>query len=134
MSWQTSAIHDGAKLQTLYAAHAFHELRHRKLLQFVHLVRLETKLRHISRRACSGPIRRVSPHSCAAHGNGAVEQTFGRRHSHQRADFSPTAGLTEDRNVPRIAAEVRYVVPHPFQRRNAVEHANVTRPGILLAT
>src|SRR6185437_3446102 len=66
--------------------------------------------------------------------NGAVKQAPGRWHCHQGADFSAAAGLAEDRDVARISAKCRNVLPYPFQRSHDVQHPNIARVCILLAT
>ncbi len=65
----------------------------------------------------------------AALGHGPVEQAPRRRHAHQAGDLSGPAGLAEDGDIPGIAAERGDVVPHPFQRRHAVQHADIGHAG-----
>src|SRR5262245_11609987 len=62
-----------------------------------------------------------------------MEQPLRRRHGHQRADFYAPAGLTEDRYVAWIAAELRDVRAHPFEHRYPIEPAGVCGAGVFLA-
>jgi hypothetical protein len=43
------------------------------------------------------------------------------------------AGLPENRDVARVAAELRDVVADPFERLNQIEHAHVPGLGVPLA-
>jgi hypothetical protein len=54
-----------------------------------------------------------------------VEEALRRRHRGKRADLGPAAGLTHDRHVARVAAEVRDVVADPFEGEHDVEHPDV---------
>src|ERR1700722_20798429 len=49
----------------------------------------------------------VHPESRAALNHSAMKKIFRRRHREQSRDFLPATRLTEDRNRPRIAAELR---------------------------
>ena len=55
------------------------------------------------------------------------------RHRQQRAHLSAAAGLAEDRDVARIAAEARGVLAHPLQRQHQVEQAGIAGLGEALA-
>ena len=46
-------------------------------------------------------------------------------------ELAAAAGLPEDRNAARIAAEIGDVVPHPFQGQHDVHHADVSRARVL---
>ena len=68
----------------------------------------------------------------AALHDGAPEEARGGRRAEQRRHAEPSGGLTEDRDVARIAAEGRDVVAHPPQRGQLVLDAPVPdqpRPG-----
>ena len=45
------------------------------------------------------------------------------------ADTHPTRGFSENRHVPRVAAEVRDIVANPGQRGGLVEQAFVSSSG-----
>ena len=53
------------------------------------------------------------------------------RHREQRADFPAAAGLSEDGDVVRIAAEIGDVVAHPLQRGDDVQHPGIARVGVI---
>ncbi len=58
-----------------------------------------------------------------------VEEALGARHCQQGADLSAAAGLTENRDVARVAAEARGVFAHPFQRQHQIKKADIAGPG-----
>ena len=62
-----------------------------------------------------------------------MEQPLRRRHAEQRAHLAGPARLTEDRDVPRIAAETRDVVADPFESGDDVLHPRVARLGKAVA-
>jgi len=76
-----------------------------------------------------GPVRRVEPGDRGVgqrtHDDRAVEQPFRGRKCRQHRGFSAAARLPEDRDVPRIAAEPRDVVAHPFEGRYQIEQRQV---------
>ena len=61
----------------------------------------------------------------AALNDRAMEETLGRRHGEQGADFARAAGLTVDRDIVGVAAEVRDVVLDPLQRGDTIGDAYV---------
>ena len=61
-----------------------------------------------------------------------MKQSLRGGHCHQRADLSAPARLSEHRDIARIAAEIGDVVANPFQHRDDIEHAGITRSGVLL--
>src|SRR6202034_2574283 len=63
----------------------------------------------------------------------AMKESLRRRHCHEGAHFATSAGLAEDGDVVPVAAEVAYVVAHPLERSDNVEHAQVRRGRIRLA-
>ena len=63
-----------------------------------------------------------------------MKQALGRRHCQQRAYFSRTARLAEDRDIVWIASEVGDIVAHPFQGCHHVQHAYVAGIGELCST
>ena len=69
----------------------------------------------------------------AAHGQHAVEQAGRGRHGHERRALRAAAGLAEDRDVARIAAELLDVVADPPQGQDQIEDAGVARVGERLA-
>ena len=72
-------------------------------------------------------------HAGAALDDGLVEQPLGARHGQQRAHLPAAAGLAEDRDIARIAAEAAGMLAHPFQRRDQVEHTGIAGLGEALA-
>ena len=58
-----------------------------------------------------------------------MEQALRRRHAEQRAHLSGAAGLAEDRDVLRIAAEALDVVAHPLEAGDDVLLSRVARVG-----
>ena len=56
-----------------------------------------------------------------------VEESFGPRHCQQRAHLSAAAGLTEDRDIARIAAKAPGVLAHPLERRDQIEKPGIAR-------
>lgn len=57
--------------------------------------------------------------------DGAVEQSLGARHRKQRGSAHAAGRLSEDGDLEGIAAKGRYVVPHPFERGNLIEQAQI---------
>ena len=62
-------------------------------------------------------------------GDGAPEQPLGTRHGKQRADAQRPGRLAEDRDVAGIAAEGGDILPHPRERGDLVEQAEVGAPS-----
>ena len=58
-----------------------------------------------------------------------VEQAFGGRRSKQHGNLLAAARLAEDHDAVRIASKAFDVVPNPLERRNGIEHANVSGMG-----
>ena len=54
-----------------------------------------------------------------------VEQAARGRHREQSADAHAAGRFAENRDVARIAAELRDIVADPFERRDLIEHAFV---------
>ena len=69
----------------------------------------------------------------AALADGSVKQAFCRGHRHQGGHFSAAAGLPEDRDIARIAAEIGDVIPHPFERQHDIAMPGVAGIGIFRA-
>src|SRR5208282_2046048 len=106
-----------------------HNAFHRYGLRFAELPAAESDLgqqhvRHLLRMAWL-----IHPQSRTALNHRAMKQILRRRHRKQRRDFLPAARLTEDRYFAGIAAELRYVVTHPLQSRDQIQHPNVARPA-----
>src|SRR5688500_9964622 len=66
----------------------------------------------------------------ATHRPGAMKQSSGCRHRHQRRDLRTATGLTEHRDVLRIAAELLRVIAHPGQCLHEIENSHVARTRI----
>jgi hypothetical protein len=69
-------------------------------------------------------LRRVAPRrrqADAALDDRAIEQPSRERRRDELSDAHPARRLAEDRDAPRIAAELRDVAPHPAQRRDLIE-------------
>src|SRR4051794_35885401 len=58
-------------------------------------------------------------------GDCAVKQPLGTGHGKQRADAHSTSRLTEDGDVPWIAAEGSDVLLHPLEGRNLIKQTEV---------
>src|SRR5579875_1191991 len=54
-----------------------------------------------------------------------MEKAAGDVHSHEVEDFGAATGLTEDRDISRIATECGDVVAYPAQRQHQVEQPDV---------
>ncbi len=67
------------------------------------------------------------------HDDGLVEETVGLGYLAQHGNLGAAAGLAEDGDVLRVAAEVRYIVPHPAQGLHQVGHAHVHGVLVFLA-
>ena len=65
--------------------------------------------------------------------DGLVEEARGGGHLHKRVDLHAAAGLAEDGDVVRVAAETGDVVPHPPQGHDDVVHARGAGEGVLLS-
>ena len=61
---------------------------------------------------------------------GAVEETLGRRHGHERRDLAGAARLAEEHHLARVAAEAGDVVAHPLEGRDQIELSRVARSGV----
>ena len=59
------------------------------------------------------------------HDDRAVKEPFGRGHAPQDRRLAAATRLPEHRDVARVAAEARDVVPHPAQRQHDVLHPQV---------
>src|SRR5438105_681292 len=55
----------------------------------------------------------------------AMEQSLGLRHGQQRRNLPAAARLAKYRHVVRIAAEVRDVIAHPFERGDDIQLADI---------
>src|SRR5690606_36051594 len=64
----------------------------------------------------------------------ALVEAAPRRHRHQRCYLAAAAGLAEDRDALRIAAEGRNVVAYPLQCRDEILHTGIRCPRPFLAT
>src|SRR6266852_2743790 len=93
----------------------------RDVLNVVKVACADAKLTDERARCCGGRLSGRAAQGDAALGDGTVKQPSGRWHRHQGGDFAATAGFAEHRHVAGIAAKVRDVVAHPFQRRDDVE-------------
>ncbi len=62
-----------------------------------------------------------------------VKKSLRGRHGHERANLASASGLPEDRHVGGVAAEIRNIVPHPFERSHQVEHSRIGRVRELVA-
>ena len=109
------------------------QLIRRKRLQLIGLVGLEPELRQVGFCRLIGNIHRHTLYIRAALDDRAMKKPLGRRHSHQHADLSASAGLAENRDVAGIAAESRGVVANPFEGGNDIELADVARVRELLS-
>ena len=87
-------------------------------------------------RAWRGSVSAPSLASSAVIGRGIAEplcaierwnKPLRRRHRHHGRGLTAAAGLAEDRDAIRVAAEVLDVVLHPLQRRDQILHADVRR-------
>ena len=63
-----------------------------------------------------------------------MEQPLSRRHSQQRAHLAASAGLPEDGDVARIAAERGDIVAHPFKGGDQIQQADVAGLRVFFAT
>ena len=68
----------------------------------------------------------------AGHDDHLLEQVLRLGDLPQDGDLPSAAGLAEDGDVPRVAAEVRDVLLHPAQSRHQVGHAHVDAVPVLL--
>ncbi len=132
---QRVSVDDRREVQwrTVARSRGGHELLDRHLLQLIHLVGLEIQLGEVRFCRLHGGFAGDTLDRGTAFDHGAMEQALRRRHCHQRADFSAAAGLAEERDVARIAAEGCDVVAHPFERCDDVEVAQVAGVGVALA-
>ncbi len=110
------------------------QLIHRRGLQLVHLTGFEIQARKEALRVLARSIARDALDGGATLHNRPPEQSVRGGHGHQRADLAPTTGLTKNRDVARVGAKGRNVVPHPLQRRNDVKVAHIAAIGIALGT
>ncbi len=74
--------------------------------------------------------RRQRTHNRAAFADGSGNQIPRQRRSHLRADGDRTGGFARNGHSFRIAAESRYVLLHPLQRRVLVEQSVIARSAI----
>ena len=80
-------------------------------------------------RALAGVERAAGGNLLAAHGDGLVEQALRLWHGHQRRNLGPAAGLAEDRDIARIAAEFGHVCLDPFERKDQVKLTCIAAAG-----
>jgi hypothetical protein len=72
-----------------------------------------------------GVLERIHLHARAAFDDASIKEPLRRRHGEKRGHLLAAAGLPEDKDSARIAAEIGNVVAHPGQRSNDIEHAYV---------
>jgi hypothetical protein len=105
----------------------------RQRLQRVELVRTEAEMLQHGFGQARRALALGKAHTGAALNDRLVEESHGARHRQQRARLSAAAGLAEDRDVARIAAEALGVLAHPLQRRHQIEKAGIAGLGEALA-
>jgi len=115
------------------AADAVQQLLPRHVLQFVELIRFDPEL---GQHGFGGFIRGLNGYTAQrrpAFNHRAVEQPLRGGHGQQRAYFGTAAGLAEDGDIVRIAAEPGNVIAHPFERLDDVQHPDIAGVGVLRA-
>jgi len=70
------------------------------------------------------------PVAAARLDDGFVEQPARQRRGHHGEHRAATGGFAEQGHIARIAAELRDVLAHPFQRRDLIEETIVAKQGI----
>ena len=68
----------------------------------------------------------------AAHNDALLEQAVGRRGLHERGDLPAAAGLAENGDVLRVAAELGNVVMHPLEGSHQVRVSGIAGVPVLL--
>jgi hypothetical protein len=102
-------------------------------VKLVELRLRHAELRQVGRGEAAGILGRAGVKHRAALDDCPVEQPLRRRHRHERPDLPPAAGLAEDRDLVRVAAEAGDVVADPLQHGHQVEQADVCRMLVVLA-
>ena len=110
------------------------ELGRGHLLQLFHLgfgdVQVAQDFQHQGLGVIGGVEQGPAQH--AGHDDHLLEQVLRLGDLPQDGDLPSAAGLAEDGDVPRVAAEVRDVLLHPAQGRHQVGHAHVDAVPVLL--
>ena len=67
----------------------------------------------------------------AAHYNGLMEETMGRRHTHECTNLSSSTRFTKDSDIRGGATEMGDVVADPFEGLHYIEHTHITRVSVV---
>ena len=126
----------GAKIATLMAMSAARGLFRRAITMSGQQVTVSGPV-HATRRACAylatGALGRVIGAGrgdvLAAHRRGSVEQGSRLGHGHQRHYLGAAARLAEQHHPRGIAPKPGDIVPHPSQRQDDIEIADIARFG-----
>ena len=96
-------------------------------LQFANVAPLEAELSQQRVAVANRVFWRRQPEHRAAFDDGAMIETLGAGHRHQRGDFTATPGLAEDGHLIGIAAEAPDVFANPFERLHNIQHPCAAR-------